>query len=177
MDSNTGVLLNNKFTFDLQFQSRETALDAILYEKGTSLVYNPIFLNVFATKKTKPPYKCGIFQYLQYTCLGLFISFFQIKLSQSLSTNISNFHFIITSCLCISLFMLYFSTISILFFMQIIKVRHSLSFWGWITFRVCNHQTKNRNQKAKIYVDHFQINRRSAGPHRRIFQLKHQTNH
>ena len=137
----------------------------------------PIFLNVFATKKTKPSYKCGIFQYLPYTCLGLFISFFQIKLSQSLSTNISNFHFIITSCLCISLFMLYFSTISILFFMQIIKVRHSLSFWGWITFRVCNHQTKNRNQKAKIYVDHFQINRRSAGPHRRIFQLKHQTNH
>ena len=47
MDSNIGVLLNNKYTFDLQFQSRESALDAILCDKGTSLVYNSVFHKCF----------------------------------------------------------------------------------------------------------------------------------
>ena len=40
---NTGVLVDNKDTFVLQFQSRDIALDAILCEKGTSLVYIPVF--------------------------------------------------------------------------------------------------------------------------------------
>ena len=37
---------NDKFTFNLQFQSRELNLDAILCEKGKSLIYSRVFPSI-----------------------------------------------------------------------------------------------------------------------------------